>query len=294
MSIAVVVPTIREECFEEFEVAWDKLFTKHDVTLIKVADGDSPKLECWKSRGSEVTELWLEDVLELKDLVFNKNDGVRNFGFWFTAGYLPEAEYIITLDDDTKPIGDTIQDHIDALNKRVPISWLSTASEFMRGFPYSVREEAEVVLSHGVWDGVKDWDAPTQLVLGNKSCEFYRGSIPKGIYYPMCGMNIAFKRKMLPYMYFAPMGHKVNMDRFADIWCGIESKRIVDANEWAVVTGYAKVRHDRASNVWKNLQKEARGIEANEKVWYSDFSENEEYFKLYTEKRKQWEVLINK
>lgn len=279
--IAVVVPSIRKECMDKFMDAWYDLFDKHDVTLIVVWDGDNPRIE---------VDTKPVDFKYPKDLIFNKNDGVRNIGFYYIAKNLPDVEYIITLDDDVKPIGDTIQDHIDALNMKVPVSWMNTADKYMRGVPYKVRDEAEVVLSHGVWQGVKDWDAPTQLVLGNRDVEFYKGAIPKGVYYPMCGMNIAFKRKMLPYMYYAPMGYKVGMDRFADIWLGITSKRVIDEKGWAVVTGYAEVLHERASNVWKNLQKEAKGLELNETFWEGD--ESDPYFKLYEQKRNKWKKII--
>lgn len=284
--IAVVVPTIREESYKQFVRAWDGLFTKHNVTLLKVTDGDDPTLTVEGRVG--VSKL-SEEYKEVRDLIYNKNDGVRNYGFWFISQF-PEVEYIITLDDDVKPIGDPIQDHLDALNRPYPISWMSTSDYYMRGFPYKIRDEAEAVLSHGVWEGVKDWDAPTQLVLGNRDVSFYKGAIPKGIYYPMCGMNIAFKRKMLPYMYYAPMGYKVGMDRFADIWLGITSKRIIDEKGWAVVTGYSRVLHERASNVWKNLQKEAKGLELNESFWEGD--ETHEYFNLYAQRRAEWEKLI--
>lgn len=279
-TIAVVVPTIssRKEIFEGFMKAWKPLFDKHSVIFIKVLDGDEPQIEVNGVKG------YIPD--EIKVLIFNKNDGVRNFGFWYIAKFLPKVDTIITLDDDTLPIGDTIQDHLDALDMRVPISWMSTASEYMRGFPYYVREEAEVVLSHGVWQGVADWDAPTQLIKGNRPVEFYKGAIPRWCYYPMCGMNIAFKRKMLPCMYYAPMGHKVGLDRFADIWCGIESKKEIDMRGWAVVTGYATVRHERASNVWNNLIKESKGLSMNEQY------DQDPYFRLYAKKREEWKNLI--
>lgn len=299
-KIAVVVPTIREECFEEFKNAWDTLFNKHDVELISIHDGDKPFIEVKpynesKCRYSAPKGYWYLGELpkEITELTFNKNDGIRNQGFAYIAKNMPHIKYIITLDDDTKPIGDPIQDHIDALNTRKPISWMNTAGDdYMRGFPYCVRDEAEVVLSHGVWEGVKDWDAPTQLVQGNKDVSFYKGAIPKGVYFAVCGMNLAFKRKMLPYMYFAPMGYKVGIDRFADIWMGINAKKAIDKNGWAVVSGYAKVQHDRASNVWKNLQKEAKGLELNETFWNGD--ESDPYFKLYKEKRLAWQKLITK
>lgn len=275
--IACVVPTIRPEQMAEFKGVWKPLFDKHNVKLIEVIDGDNPT-----ANGRSVEEVMGED----SDLIYNFNDGVRNLGFAYIAKSMPDIEYIVTLDDDTRPLGDTIDNHITALRSKVPTTWISTASEFMRGFPYGKREESEVVLSHGIWLGVADWDAPTQLVKGNQHVNFYQGPIPKGINYPMCGMNVAFKRKMLPYMYYAPMGHRVGLDRFADIWCGIESKRVIDENNWAVVTGMAGVRHERASNVWKNLQKEAKGLEMNENYG------QDEYFKLYERQRERWKNLL--
>lgn len=287
-KIAVVVPTIREEKLLEFKSKWKDLFKKHNINLIEVHDGDNPHL---------IINSFPADWPPIdKDLIFNKNDGIRNLGFacipFFPQFY--ETEYIITLDDDTEPYGDTIQDHLNALNQKVPVSWISTANEYMRGFPYGVREEAEVVLSHGVWEGVPDWDAPTQLKLDGKPHEVYfnNGAIPKGIFYPMCGMNIAFKRKMLPYMYFAPMGYKVGLDRFADIWCGINSKKEIDKRGWAVVTGQATVLHKRASNVFTNLKKEAPGLELNETYWMGDTSKNEEYFKRYHSSYKRWQKFV--
>jgi reversibly glycosylated polypeptide/UDP-arabinopyranose mutase len=164
----------------------------------------------------------------------------------------------------------------------------------MRGFPYGLRDEAEVVLSHGVWDNVADWDAPTQLVLGSKRpVTFPKMPIPKGVLYPMCGMNIAFKRKMLPHMYQAPF--LVNKDgtgigRVDDILCGIYSKKEIDKMGCAAVTGYARVFHERASNVFKNLKLEAASIELFEQAAVGD--ESHDYFKVYKPKLKMWQKFM--
>jgi reversibly glycosylated polypeptide/UDP-arabinopyranose mutase len=280
-KIACVVPTVRPDCWDVFINGWKELFEKHNVALIKVQDGEVPLLT------HNEKEYKIEDIMKNDgDLIFNKNDGVRNLGFAYITKYLPEVETIITLDDDTLPEGDTIQAHLDALNKRFPLEWMSTASEYVRGVPYWIRDQCECTVSHGVWKGVMDWDAPTQLVNGNHQLAFFKGNIPKGVYFPFCGMNIAFKRKMLPYMYYAPMGYKVGMDRFADIWLGIWLRRICDHENWAIATGYAYVNHDRASNVWANLKKEIKGLEINEH--YYEWSETDDYFKLYNNCRKRW------
>lgn len=288
MSIAIVVPTIREDNYNIFKDKWIDLVIKHKATLLAVHDGDRPYI------ASGDNKIGVEDVMGIdSDLIYNKNDGVRNLGFAYIAKFVPEVDIIITLDDDVYPDNnDPIQDHIDALKMRVPVSWLSTASEYMRGFPYGIRNEAEVVLSHGVWNGVRDYDAPTQLVNGNRLCTFYKGVIPKGIYYPMCIMNVAFKTKLLPWMYQAPMGYRVGIDRFADIWSGIVSKRAIDENGWAVVSGYSTIWHDRASNVFTNLQKEAKGIEINERFWKGDESDAE--LIEYKSKLSRWQEFLKK
>jgi hypothetical protein len=274
--IAVVVPTIRPEQYDKFLKAWQPLFDKHNVTLYKVEDGETPTVN-----GNHVAEV----MGEYSDLIYNFNDGVRNLGF--AAAYKDGAGVIITFDDDTEPFGDTIQDHLDVLGKKYPTSWINTANEvYMRGFPYGIREESECVLSHGVWNGVADFDASTQLVLGSPKLTYKQLVVPKGILYPMCIMNVGFARKMTPFMYQAPMGKSVGLDRFADIWGGIEAKKDIDANGWAAVTGFAMVNHNRASNPFTNLVKEAKGVGLNEKYGEDD------YFKLFQEKRTRWQEFI--
>jgi hypothetical protein len=281
-SIAVVVPTCRPELYQKtFLPAWQELFDKHNVCLLTVFDHENR--DKIKLNDMGIREVMGKNI----DLIYNRNAGIKNVGFACIAKNLPEVEYIIALDDDVKPIGDPIQDHIDVLNARVPISWMPVGNVYTRGFPYGVRQEAEVVLSHGVWDGCPDLDAPTQLIRGNTPMNFFRMPIPKGVYYPMCEMNIAFKRKMLPYMYLSPASDSFGFNRNDDIWCGIESKREIDKHGWAVVTGCSTVYHERASNIWASLKREARFIELNETYWQGE--EKDPYFKIYREKRRRWE-----
>lgn len=280
-NIAIVVPTVagREEVYQAFVEAWEPLFEEHEVTFLTVWDGKQPEVE-----GLKIKEI----MGKYGGCISNFNGGVRNLGFAYIAKYLPDIDVIMTLDDDTRPLGDPIQDHLDALDKRVPISWVSTASEYMRGFPYGVREEAEVVLSHGVWENVADWDAPTQLVLGAKrEVTFPKMPIPRGALFPMCGMNIAFKRKMLPFMYQAPFWLEQGIGRVDDILCGIYAKKVIDEEGWAAVTGYARVWHERASNVYKNLKLEAASIELFEQAAVGD--ESHPYFNIYKPKLELWQ-----
>lgn len=306
--VAVVVPTIRPESFQGFQDAWHDLFVKHRIELVGVIDGKKPTiLRCDYSYGCDQTDTFtVDDALSQmgkdKDLIYNFNDGVRNLGFAYVARFLEHVSVIITLDDDVRPIPgtDPIQDHLDALDMCVPTSWMSTTigTDYMRGFPYTVRGQAEVVLSHGVWQGVPDWDAPTQLKHGNNppKVNFYKGPIPRNVLFPMCIMNVAFKRKMLPYMYQAPAYD--DFQRFSDIWGGINAKRAIDGKNWAAVTGYSTILHERASNVYANLKKEARGIGLNELYWKEEIEfmdrEEKDYFENYHKKMKRWQAFIRK
>lgn len=268
------MPTIREEKLKEFLLAWNHLFKKHNVNLYIVRDGKNPTVNGFS----------VKDVMgKYSNLIYNFNDGVRNLGF--AKAYKDGCDIIISLDDDTLPEGDTIQEHLDILNTRQPISWINTVDDiYMRGFPYNIRNESEVVFSHGLWNGVYDFDASTQLVLGTQQPRHRKMPIPKGIFMPVCVMNVAFKSKVLPYYYQAPMFGDIN--RFADIWSGIEVKKAIDKNNWCMVSGYAKVNHNRASNPFINLIKEARGIKMNE-----EYGEDE-YFKLYQNNIKLWQKFL--
>lgn len=282
-TICCVVPTIRmKESMPAFMEAWQSLFDKHNIELIIVDDtGDIPKVIHGKYMGVPIETSFEED------LISNKCAGVRQAGFLYITKYLPDVEYIFTTDDDCFPIGDPIQDHIDQLNRRVPISWISTATDmYMRGFPYGVREEAPVMLSHGVWEGVPDYDAPTQLLTPKDfKPNYYKGVIPKGIFFPMCGMNLAFRREALPYMYFAPVGQYKGAERFDDIFGGLEVVKDFAKLNWGITTGYAKVNHIRASNVFTSLAKESVGILKNEEYWQGQY---DDWYKDFLKKRKAW------
>lgn len=279
-TIAVVVPSHKPELTEQFLKAWQPLFIKHDVEFILVDDsGEKPCVDD--------AEFWTPNL----DLISNHCAGVRQLGFQFIAENLPEIEYIITLDTDVSPIGDPIQDHIDQLNRRVPISWISTSTDaYMRGFPYQVREEAPVMMSHGVWETVPDYDAPTQLLTPKDfKPTYYKGVIPKGIFAPICGMNLAWRRELLKYVYFSPVGTFNGAERFDDIFFGILLIPKMAELNYAIVSGYAKVNHLRASNVFASLQKEAVGIRHNEEFWKNpEGYDGDPWFDEFREKTKKW------
>ena len=279
MKTLIVIPTYREDQIKVFKKNWKDQFKKHNVDVVVTHDGD----------------LWMEtpegnikgkDFMgKYLDLAPTKTSAHRNMGHAYA--YKRKYDVVCSLDDDLTPFGDTIGNHLKALQMRVPISWMPVGDKYTRGFPYGVRKEAEVVFSHGVWTNVADYDAPTQLVLGSPKMKFHKMTIPKGVLFPCSGMNVAFKRKTIPYVLW---GHREEgIARFDDIIMGIYAKKAFDKKNWAFVTGYAKVYHNRMSNVFKNLQNECIGLEIFE-TWGSKHP----FMKKYEENVKRWQEFLEK
>lgn len=298
-KLAVVVPTCRDEQIGKFLAAWDEQFRRHEATVLVVRD-DTPSGDIViPGRGVVGDE---ESVLGAsKGIVARKSPACRCLGFAYIVQSLPDVEYVVTLDDDVEPDGDTIGDHLAALERRVPVSWMSSTvdgSPYMRGFPYGIRQEAPVWVSHGVWKNIPDLDAPTQLVLGSTPpVEFYRGPVPKGVYFPVCGMNLAFRREAMPLMLWCPCKWLPGAERFDDIWMGFHLVRGLAAAGAALVSGMASCVHTRLSNTFANLRQEAHGIGVNEDLWRGDSvasqeKDTQEFLRSYEACRRQWAEVV--
>lgn len=275
MDTVVVVPSIREPSLQAFLRAWRAELMHIPVVLIE--DNPERSFDC----PSEYTELehysWKEiDACLGNDawVIPRRTDCIRSFGYLRALEL--GAEMIVTLDDDCYPVAPGfLATHEQCLNKVGGQAWVNTVTGSRpRGLPYfSSERHHQAVVSHGLWTNVPDFDGPTQL-LATSATSGYRPAlepvvqvVPRGQYYPMCGMNLAFRRIIVPAMYFLLMGHDYPYDRFGDIWAGIFSKRVCDHLGYAVTSGAPLVRHDRASVVWANLRKELPGLEVNEELW---------------------------
>ncbi|CAL0321708.1 unnamed protein product [Lupinus luteus] len=137
-------------------------------------------------------------------------------------------------------------------------------ADFVRGYPFSLREGVPTAISHGLWLNIPDYDAPTQLVKPLERNTRYVDTvltIPKGTLFPMCGMNLAFDRDLIgPAMYFGLMGDGQPIGRYDDMWAGWCCKVICDHLGLGIKTGLPYIFHSKASNPFVNLRKEYKGI----------------------------------
>jgi reversibly glycosylated polypeptide/UDP-arabinopyranose mutase len=304
---AIVVPTIREKQFNDNFGHWHSKLVEGECAnsktilsgkefpykLIVVEDNAErsfPKMAgwdhyCWQDiNGCLGKDNWI---------IPRRSDCVRSFGY--LQAYKSGAPYIITLDDDClveNPF-EFINKHIEKLESEVISQRWQTSlilpqgqPFFTRGIPYlNQAQKMKVAINHGLWNETLDFDAAEQLVQARRgvsrieiSPENYRFShFDRSYYFPMCGMNLSWRREVTPAMYFLLMGsmwdevsqtpQKLPFDRFGDIWCGIIVKKICDHLNFAVTNGEPIVQHTRASNPFTNLAKEAPALDINEKFW---------------------------
>jgi hypothetical protein len=272
---ALVVPSNSRERLARFLEAWAPW--PWDLVIV-VQDG--PELDLEPPAGLEVDAAerlqafsWAEIDRLLPDpaVISRQDSAIRSFGFW--QAWLAGAEIIFTLDDDCYPAeDDLVQTHRENLY-HTPVWTTSVPGLRVRGLPYRrAGVLADVQVSMGLWRGTPDLDAVSTLAAPSGSpseaITHARSRVmPSRQLFPMSGMNLAFRREVACLMYFAPMGRGQPYSRFDDIWCGILVQRICCHLGYSIVVGRPLVDHRRASDPFRNLVKEAPGIEANERMW---------------------------
>jgi Reversibly glycosylated polypeptide len=271
VDAVVVVPSARETSLLGFLDAW-----RHELagaTILVVEDGPERTFAAEGANVRHFARCDIEDALGDVAWVIPRGTGcIRSFGCWLAHQMRPDM--IVALDDDTRP--DPAQPgfldaHWSRLQRAADPAWVSTLEAASpRGMPYFTTDrEPLVVLNHGLWSGAPDFDAPTQLLSSRVeiSAAWSDQTIPRGRYFPMCSMNLAWRPEFTAAMYFLLMGPAYPFDRFGDIWGGVLAKRVADHLGFAVNSGSPGVLHERASDVFANLAKESRGLAANETFW---------------------------
>lgn len=271
-NIVVVIPNHLPTL--DFLKEWQEL---RNIPIIVVQDvGDKPKVP----KGFDVTIYDHKDIeKDLGDnawIISTRSSACRSYGYY--KAWQLNPLYIVTLDNDTFPEGGphpVIEAHRLMLETPATLDWVNTAEEYeskhlpMRGFPYLIRGKSQTWLNHGLWSNVPDLDGPTWL--HNLDLRFqptYESKvIPRYNFFPMCGMNLAWRRDLTPALYFGLFGPDYGFDQFDDIWAGVLVKKVLDHLGLAVRSGYPSVEHRKQSNVFTNLKKQAPGMAMNENFW---------------------------
>jgi hypothetical protein len=235
-----------------------------------------------------------------------RDSGIKSWGF-ARAVLRENADVVITLDDDCLPSNlgayparyrssnvdcdelvesarlSFVQLHLDALFRTS--KWGTSVPGFVpRGLPYGepgppfYADCLPVMINMGVWQINPDRDSVHELTnrtpendykawIPQKSLYRHTRVMPATQYWPMSGMNLAFRREATPLMYFPRMGEGTPFRRFDDIWAGVIAQKVCGHLGWAMAVGRPIVRHMRASRPMDNLVRESPGIRANEEFW---------------------------
>ena len=265
----LVVPTNRPERMPEFLDAWSSCPWDR---IVIVQDG--PQVTATGNNNNVLAYSWqeIDSTLPQPWIVSRRDSAIRSYGFW--KAWKMGAEYIFSLDDDCFPLdGHHIRRHVENLDTTP--AWQSTVAGLrVRGLPYAnIGTLRNVCISMGLWLGHPDIDSIQALAGHSQSGDAVldRGLtsrvMPSEQYFPLCGMNLAFRREVACLMFFPPMGLNSPYARFDDIWAGLVIQRICRHLRSSIVCGQPLVEHRRASDPFVNLVKEAPGIRTNEHMW---------------------------
>ncbi|KAJ7971112.1 Alpha-1,4-glucan-protein synthase [UDP-forming] protein [Quillaja saponaria] len=252
-ELDIVIPTIRNLDFLEM---WRPFFEPYH--LIIVQDGDPSKTI--KVPDGFDYELYnrndINKILGPKaSCISFKDSACRCFGYMVS-----KKKYIFTIDDDCFVAKDPSGKQINALAQHIQ-NLLSPSTphffntlydpfregaDFVRGYPFSLREGVSTAVSHGLWLNIPDYDAPTQLVKPLERNQRYVDAAPA--------------------MYFGLMGDGQPIGRYDDMWAGWCIKVICDHLGLGVKTGLPYIWHSKASNPFVNLRKEYKGIFWQEEI----------------------------
>jgi hypothetical protein len=177
------------------------------------------------------------------------------------------ADVVVVLDDDCYPdeartLDELVELHTKALlPQRVQLYEVVTSPP-SRGTPYGdLTVEMPVAASMGFWSGIGDYCAVRQLATGAPPMEFRQAPV-HGRYFPLCGMNLAFKPAE-----WHPWHRFIDVPRYDDIWMGWLWQREAYRRRHCFNLGGPVIWHARQSDPWRNLAHEANHGRACETLW---------------------------
>ncbi|KAH7285015.1 hypothetical protein KP509_33G007800 [Ceratopteris richardii] len=273
LDVVIAVSTTNE--LSSFLDSWRPILSLYHIVIVapsteavQVPDGFSHRLYTYHD-----IELTVPSS-DLASALTTSPHASRSFGFLVST-----KRYIFTLDTDCSPAKDPVTGslidpvarHLQNLKQNSTPFFFNTlydpyrdGTDFVRGYPFSLREGVPSAISHGLWLNVPDLDAPTRIVkphLLNRSYVDAVLTVPKGSLLPMSSINLAFDRKYVGAAMFFGLRSLSGSTRYAafdDIWAGLCSKAICDHLGLGVKSGLPYV--------WRNESTSARALEALQHV----------------------------
>ena len=273
----IVIPSIRDL---DFLNNWREFIEGFHIILIQ--DGDPAKvlkIPDWADfelyNRPDIERILGEDAW----IISQKDASIRNFGFLAS-----KKRFVWSVDDDCFPaknhrgkfVNALLEHALNLLTPSTPYFFntvydpYQNGVDFVRGYPFSLRAGIRTAVSHGLWMNNYDYDAPTQLLKVHEKNDNYADvvlTVPYRLYYPLCSMNVAFDRELIgPALMQGLMGIGQPWGRYDDMFSGWASKIVADHLRLGTKSGAPYIHHNKASNPFRNLEKEYKGLQWQEEV----------------------------
>lgn len=178
-DVDVVIAALRSD-MSSFMEQWRPFFSRFHLIIVKDPDLGADLQIPDGFNYNVYTETEIDQVLASTPVKHINFSGYfcRYFGY-----LMSRKKYIISIDDDCFPIKDdktgilidAVGQHITNLRTPATPTFFNTlydpycdGADFVRGYPFSLREGVKCVLSCGLWLNLADLDAPTQALVPDK------------------------------------------------------------------------------------------------------------------------------
>ncbi|KAL6977081.1 putative UDP-arabinopyranose mutase 5 [Sarracenia purpurea var. burkii] len=281
-EVDIVIGALHSD-LTSFMEEWSQIFSRYHLIIVKDPD---LKEELKIPGGFNVdvyTKSDIDRVLKSSSTsVLFSGYSCRYFGY-----LMSRKKYVVSVDDDCFParddkggLIDIVAQHITNLTTPATPFFFNTlydpyrkGADFVRGYPFSLRNGVMCALSCGLWLNLADYDAPTQaLKPGHRNSRYVDAvlTVPARVMMPVSGINIGFDRELvgpvlLPALRLAREG-KFRWETVEDIWCGMCVKVVCDHMGIGVKSGLPYVWRKERGDAVESLKKEWEGVKLMEEV----------------------------
>ncbi|KAL7612044.1 probable UDP-arabinopyranose mutase 5 [Lactuca sativa] len=280
-EIDIVIAAFHSD-LTSFLESWRPIFSRFHLIIIQDPD---LKQDLKIPKGFDINIYTKSDI---DKLITPSNSAIFSGYSSRYFGYLiSKRKYIVSIDDDCVPAKDNNDELVDIVtqhivNLKTPATpfFFNTlydpyrnGSDFVRGYPFSLRSGVPCVLSCGLWLNLADYDAPTQALKPESRNLRYVDAVmtvPRKAMMPMSGINIAFDREilgpaLLPGLKLAKEG-KFRWETMEDVWCGLVVKAVCDHLRLGVKSGVPYVWRNERGSAIDSLKKEWEGVKLMEEL----------------------------
>ncbi|KAL6497692.1 putative UDP-arabinopyranose mutase 5 [Orobanche hederae] len=281
-EVDIVIGALQSD-LTSFMEQWRPFFSRFHLIIVKDPD---LKGELKIPEGFDLNIYTKSDI----DKLVGPSSSALSFSGYSSRyfGYLmSRKKYIISIDDDCfpakdsngKPI-DAVAQHITNLTTPATPFFFNTlydpyceGSDFVRGYPFSMRTGVECGLSCGIWLNLADYDAPTQALKPELKNTRYVDAVltvPARTMMPVSGINMGFNKDLvgaalIPAFRLLKEG-KFRWETVEDIWSGMCVKVVCDHLRLGVKSGLPYVWRLERGNAIESLKKEWEGVKLMEEV----------------------------